>query len=140
MIGRPTEYSDEVVEKAEQYLHLERGKDLDEVIPSIEGLALYIERARSTIYEWIKDEDKKAFSDIVAAILEKQGKTLLNKGLTGEFASPIAKVILTKHGYRDEQGIDHTTKGDKIDNTVNISSRAAQIIDDEQGTSQGGNN
>ncbi|WP_415843310.1 terminase small subunit [Xenorhabdus thuongxuanensis] len=32
---------------------------------------------------------------------------LINKGLTGDFNSTIAKMMLTKHGYSDKQEIDH---------------------------------
>ena len=104
-VGRPTSYSEEILVKAREYLNNPLPED--EVIHSIEGLALYINIRRSTIYDWISQEDKKEFSDIVNAVLEKQGRKLINKGLDGTFNSSISKVILTKHGYRE--GIDQTT-------------------------------
>jgi len=97
--GRPTDYNEEVLEKAKEYL--ETYENLGEVIPSVEGLACFIEIARSTIYEWIGQEDKKDFSDIVERILAHQGKTLANKGLKGEFNPTIAKLMMGKHGYKD---------------------------------------
>lgn len=101
--GRLTDYGPAIIEKATKYLNkLPKG----EVIHSIEGLSVYLKIARSTIYEWIKHEDKVAFSDIVAEILSKQGQTLINRGLTGRFNASITKVILTKHGYRE--GIEHS--------------------------------
>lgn len=126
MAGRPTIYNEEVIKKVEEYLNIPRPND-DEVIPSIEGLSLHIGIARSTIYEWISQEDKQAFSDIVNEVLAKQGKTLINQGLSGKFNPAITKVILTKHNYRDSQEItgkdgkdlipDKETK-DKVDAVI----------------------
>lgn len=110
-MARPTDYSQEILDKAQEYYS---NLPKDENLHSIEGLSDYIGIARSTIYDWISQDDKKAFSDIVARILNKQGKTLLNKGVSGEFNSSITKVILTKHGYRDAVDTDVTTKGEKI--------------------------
>jgi len=103
--GRPTEYTPELLEKAREYLE---NLPEDEVVHSIEGLAIYINIARSTIYDWLGQDGKEDFSDIVSSVLAKQGKTLINKGLKQEFSSPITKVMLTKHGYRE--GIEQTGK------------------------------
>lgn len=112
--GRPTEYGVELLEKANKYLF---ERPVDEVIPSIEGLADYLGITRTTIYDWESQEDKKEFSYIVEQVRHKQAKELVNKGLEGKFNASIAKVILTKHGYTDKQEIDHTTKGERIDNS-----------------------
>lgn len=109
--GRPTIYSEDILDKAREYL-----TDLpkDEVVHSIEGLADYIQVSRSNIYLWASQEDKEIFSDIVEQVREKQSKTLVNKGLNGDFNAPITKLMLTKHGYVDKQETDVTTGGDKI--------------------------
>jgi len=124
--GRPTEYTPELVDKCKEYLELER-PSLTEVIPSIEGLALYLGISRQTIHRWKNEEDKDDFCYIIEQILAKQGQTLLNNGLTGLFNSTISKVILTKHGYREgiEQSgpdgkpiqLEETTKA-KIDDAL----------------------
>lgn len=106
--GRPTEYSQAILDLANMYLD---NLPEDEKLHSIEGLADYIDIARSTIYEWISQEDKKEFSDIVEKILNKQGKTLINKGIIGEFTPAITKVMLSKHGYRE--GIEQMGKDGK---------------------------
>lgn len=100
--GRPTEYSQDILDKAREYRD---NLPEDEVIHSIEGLALYIGITRSTIYDWRSQDDKKEFSDILEEILQKQGRSLVNKGLSGDYNPSIAKVILTKHNYRE--GIEH---------------------------------
>ena len=105
-MARPTIYSDDILTLAEDYRD---NLPNDEVIHTVEGLADHIKIARSTIYKWSKEEGKEVFSDIVEAILNKQGKSLLNKGLTGEYNATIGKVLLTKHGYREgieQSGVD----------------------------------
>lgn len=99
--GRPTIYNEDILSKAREYLN---NLPTDEVIHSIEGLADFLDINRSTIYDWSKQEDKKEFSNIVDKILNLQGKTLINGGVSGKFNSSITKVMLTKHGYRE--GID----------------------------------
>jgi hypothetical protein len=53
----------------------------------------------------------------------KQADRLLNNGLAGTYNSTIAKVLLTKHGYRE--GIDATTN----DKDIGISSDIKSKID-----------
>lgn len=98
--GRPPyKYNPELVAKAREYL--ENPLPPDEVVHSIEGLSLYINVSRQAIYDWISQEGKDDFVDIVSRILAKQGKKLLNRGLDSTFNSKIAAVMLSKHGYRE---------------------------------------
>lgn len=100
--GRPTKYGIDLLDKAIEYLDLKMpNRDTEEEIHSIEGLALFINVRRKTIYEWIKDKEKDEFSDIVDRVLEKQARQLIAKGLPGIYSGPITKLMLTKHGYRD---------------------------------------
>lgn len=98
--GRPTDYSDEICRKAR--LYLQDFEQYGDAIPSVAGLAVFLKIARSTIYEWAKEDDKCEFSDILQEILAKQESILLTKGLKNEFNSSITKVILGKHGYSDK--------------------------------------
>jgi len=106
-MARPTIYSKEIIDKVREYKDLKMPY-LDEVIHSIEGLAVYAGIARSTLYKWKDEKGKEEFSDIFEEVLEKQGMSLFNNGLIGKFAPTITKVILTKHGYRE--GIETTGK------------------------------
>lgn len=110
--GRPTEYTPEILAKARAYLDL--GYEEDERIPSVAGLSRFLEIARSTIYDWASQEDKKEFSDILEQILAKQEYTLLNKGITGEFNSTITKLVLAKQGYKESSEQDITSGGKPI--------------------------
>ncbi len=127
-MARPTIYSEEYIKKSQEYLktcvdeieeyHKTRGEKSDSYdrivrvrIPTIEGLALYIGISRSTLYLW-RDEQKE-FSDIIDELQEMQADRLLNNGLSGDYNPTIAKVLLTKHGYRE--GIEQTGKdGEKL--------------------------
>jgi hypothetical protein len=99
-MARPTDYTPELLEKARNYL-VDYEYD-GSVIPSVAGLSEYLGISRTCIYDWAKQEDKKEFSDILGQILSKQERLLINKGLTGDFNSAIAKLALGKHGYSEK--------------------------------------
>lgn len=99
MIGRPTDYCPEIVEKAWEYANggwIAAG----DKVPSVAGLACDLGINRDTCTEWAKDPNKE-FSGILKAIAQKQERELLNKGLDGTFNPPITKMMLSKHGYSD---------------------------------------
>lgn len=99
VMARPTKYSQDIINQSNDYLM--NYADDGDVIPSIEGLSEHLDIARSTIYDWQKQEDKEEFSDILEKILAKQGQILINSGLKGEFNAAIAKLALGKHGYHE---------------------------------------
>lgn len=112
-MARPIEYNQEYVENTKRYLEscidIPADKESDikasVKIPTIEGLAVYLEINRDTIYDWEKKYDE--FSVIISRLRGEQADRLINNGLSGTYNSTIAKVLLTKHGYRE--GIDQTT-------------------------------
>lgn len=108
--GRPTDYTEELLSKAQAYL--DESIDNKEFYPSIAELSFELDIARKTIYEWIGQEDKKQFSDIVEKILTLQEIRLSENGLQGKYNSSITKLMLTKHGYTDKQ--DVTSDGKAI--------------------------
>ena len=100
-IGRPTLYTDELLDKARAYL-----TDYimyEDMIPSIASLSLVLGVDRSTLYAWEKEH--KEFSYILSDIKAKQEKVLISKGLSGDFNSAITKLVLGKHGYHDKQDV-----------------------------------
>jgi hypothetical protein len=126
--GRPSEYSEEIVKKAQKYLdsckdkteqHLDMENEqkgyqkfknkLKVKLPTIEGLAVYLKVARDTIYEWEKIH--KEFSDIIGDLRATQAQRLIDNGLSGDYNPTIAKVLLAKHGYKDAQEVDQNIKG-----------------------------
>jgi hypothetical protein len=117
-MARPTDYNEEILEKTKEYVNSCTDTEADKEtgitkkvnLPTIEGLAYYISVNRDTIYDWCKVH--KEFSDIIDNLRAKQAKELINKGLSGDYNPTIAKVLLTKHGYRE--GIDATTNDKTI--------------------------
>lgn len=104
--GRPTKLTDALIEKAAKYANSDYILQ-SEVIPTIEGLAVYLNVSRATIYNW-KSENKD-FLDILERLMARQAKELFSNGLTGDFNPTITKLILTKHGYSDRVEQDVTS-------------------------------
>ena len=116
-MARPTKYSDEILDKAVEYVALFFDKETipeDEVIPSIEGLALHLELARPTIYDWASQDDKEEFSYIVEKLKAKQGLILLTGVLLNKLNSNMGKAILSKHGYAEKSETDITSGGKSL--------------------------
>lgn len=97
--GRPTHYSDEIARKSREYLNVY--EELGHAVPSVAGLSLYIERARSTIYDWAKDPEKE-ISDILDNINATQEEVAMTKGLKGDYNATLVKLLLGKHGYHEK--------------------------------------
>ncbi len=100
--GRPVTYNEQLLKKAIDYLSNYESKH-EHPFPSVVGLCSVIKRARSTLYKWCEEGDKKAFKDVIDSINEIQEMVLLHKGIVGEFNSNITKLVLAKHGYHDKQ-------------------------------------
>lgn len=115
-MARPSEYTDELVKKAWDYVN--GGWEIvGDKIPSIAGMACEIGITRETCHTWAKDPDK-VFSDILMVLGQKQERTLVNNGLDGVFKEGITKMILSKHGYADavkQETFSVTLKGEDAD-------------------------
>lgn len=140
--GRPLEYTPDIPNKVLEYLdmcqdeedefHQTRGEKSDGYqrlvrvkLPTIEGLAVYLNIHKKTVYDW---EDKfPEFSHVIDILRQKQANSLINNGLSGNYNATIAKVLLTKHGYREAVDTDLTTKGDKLESSEEIKKLAEQL-------------
>ena len=80
MRGRPSKYTPELVAKARAYVD-DWAPTEDELIPSHVSLARYLRVNTDTLYDWAKQEDKRAFSDILRDCMDLQQEVLINKGL-----------------------------------------------------------
>lgn len=102
--GRPTKYSQAMVEKAQHYL--DNFAEYGDLVPQIAKLSLILGITRPTIYDWMGHTDKREFSYVVGEIMAAQEVSLMNGGLGGAFNASITKLALTKHGYHDKQDIE----------------------------------
>mgnify|MGYP003680305887 CR=1 FL=1 len=85
-MARPTNMTDEVIEKAKAYV--DGYQKYGHAVPSVVGLCKAIDRARSTVYDWASQE-----------------LVTFNQALLGEYNASIAKLLLGKHGYSDKQEV-----------------------------------
>lgn len=126
--GRPSKYGPDILKKVRVYIdscvdeekqivkqeNEEKGYVMYEnrtvvKLPTIEGLAYFLEVSRETIYDWEKNNQE--FSDIIERLRTKQAMVLINNGISGLYNPTITKVLLTKHNYRE--GIESTGKDGK---------------------------
>lgn len=124
-MARPTDFNDQVLIDAKAYIdscedeqrsvvtgesenYTKYEEKLRVKLPTIEGLARHLQIHRTTVYAWQKEHVE--FSYIIEELLQKQAERLLSNGLSGDYNSTIAKVLLTKHGYTDKQEIDQKTE------------------------------
>jgi len=116
--GRPTSYKEEYCNEVQNYLdlcidvesefHKTRGERSDTYerkltvkLPTIEGFALHLKVNKTSLYEWDKKYPK--FSNSLDLIKTEQRNRLLNKGLSGDYNSTIAKLILSSnHGMSEK--------------------------------------
>ena len=106
-MARPTDYRPQMVDEARRYIA--NHTDFEDPVPTVAGLACVLGVTRKTIYEWVKDETKGAFCDILEELGQRQERVLVRGGLGGDFNAPISKMMLTKHGYSDKVENDHTS-------------------------------
>ncbi|MER1764344.1 hypothetical protein KJJ90_04560 [Proteus mirabilis] len=108
-VGCPSKLTNELIAKAKEYLDGGYKENEGQVIPSIAGLACYLGIARSTVYEYGKQDSDlgREFSDTLDGIMAFQEMKLINSGLAGDFNATITKLMLANHGYSEKQEVDH---------------------------------
>lgn len=120
-MARPTKYSDEILQKAR--LYVDGGySDCGDAVPQIAGLAFELGISRETVYAWCQEEDKKAFSDIVADCMSAQERKLVNGSLLGDLNSTISKLLLVKHGHSERVQNEITgAEGGPVKSSIEVS-------------------
>ena len=125
-MARPTKYKEEFCDMVDDFLKENRdeqyqltksssskGESWDNKIkvklPTQYAFAKYIGVAEDTVIEWSKKYPR--FSESLGKILAEQKQRLLDMGLSGDYNSTIAKLILSaNHGLAERKDI---TSGDK---------------------------
>ncbi len=98
--GRPTIYTKGVIDGSYEYIRTYA--EIGERVPTVVGLCKFINRSKTVVYDWAKEEGKEEFADILSQISEIQHLGLVNSGLAGDFNPAITKMMLTHHGYSDK--------------------------------------
>ena len=105
MAGRPKhshKCTNEIIEKSKAYV--DGGfMEVDQEVPTIEGLCMYIGKARSTVYDWAARDDCQQFSDILELCNQKQAVMLITGALRNDLNANISKLMLGKQGYKESK-------------------------------------
>ena len=117
--GRPSKYTPKIQALADGYL--EKYIELGHTVPSAAGLSIALDVSRSTIQLW--GEQHSEFSVTLGKIMAVQEIKLLSCGLTGDFNSTIAKLMLHNHGYSDKLAV-----GGDEDNPLRVQSITRTVI------------
>jgi len=122
--GRPTEYKEKYITDVAEYLELHQDTEKQVVkqssekyemydnklvvkLPTIEGFARYINVNKTSLYEWEKKHP--LFSNALDDIRQEQQQRLINSGLSGDYNSTIAKLILSSnHGMSEKMQQEHS--------------------------------
>ncbi|NIA76337.1 hypothetical protein HBA43_19245 [Providencia rettgeri] len=112
-MGRPSKFAESLA-KAKEYL-MGGYETVGDVVPSVAGLACYLDVSRKTVYEWAKESTD--LSDTLEGILAMQENKLINKGLNGDFNPTITKLMLANHGYSEKQEVDHKSSDSSMSPT-----------------------
>ena len=118
--GRPTKYTPDTFKKIEEYL-ASCGKEQTS-LPTVEGLAIYLDIRTETIYQWAKIYPE--FSDTIKKIAERQKQQLMDDGMYGgkEVNAAMAIFLLkVNHGMR-EAGLTQ----------INIENMKMEVIQDAE--------
>ena len=74
-----------------------------EVIPTLEGLGLYLNRSVAQIKNYCKENEN--FKEAVTMVELLQARKLITCGLNNELNQGIVKLILVKHGYINKEEV-----------------------------------
>jgi hypothetical protein len=132
-IGRPTEYKEEYIKKVDEYLESHQDTEVQVIkgqsddytnyetklkvrLPTIEGFAMFLDVSKKVLYDWEKQYPK--FLHALDKIRTEQHDRLIDNGLSGNYNSTIAKLMLShNHGYKEKSDVtsnDKTIKGNSV--------------------------
>lgn len=133
-VGAPTKYKPEYIKVVDKYLKLCQDEEVQRVkqagenksggyemfetklkvkLPTIEGFARYLNVDKKSLYNW-RDKYKEFFHALEKIEIE-QKERLINMGLSGDYQSTIAKLILSSnHGMSEKVETDLTSGGEAI--------------------------
>ena len=111
--GRPTEYRSWMPKATLAYLHKHEDKiskngKLTCKLPTLQGLAVELGGVTmQTLHDWAKQSE--VFSLALGKVVKAQHDRLVQKGLSGDYNSTIAKLILSSnHGYAEKTEQKHS--------------------------------
>lgn len=123
--GHPTDYTETTCDESREYLASCVDKRGLVQLPTAEGLAKWLGVSRKTLYNWAEEHDQ--FLHILEQLNQNQVIALISNGLSGKYNSTIAKLVLAKHGYKDQVGLSGEGDGSPIKVDGNITATIDKI-------------
>lgn len=120
--GRPTDYKPIFCKKVSQYLKTCVDEDYKLIttdgaqstsykhkirvhLPSLDGFCKFLNVSRNSLYRW--REEHKEFRDATEAIIIEQKKRLIERSMSGDYNSTIAKLVLSSnHDMREKTEVE----------------------------------
>lgn len=131
-----TIYDEKMPEKALEYLEGCVDTNHSVSLPSKEGLALYLGVDLSTVYNW---RDKyPEFAKVFTLITLVQAERLINKGLSGDYEKVMVRLLLSKHGYKEQYGLSGEGEGEPIKLDVGITELISKVYGNKRSGKPGG--
>jgi hypothetical protein len=124
--GRPLKYSNfEACRKYAEY----KSQLAPNKLPSVIGLARFMQLHRETVTEYTKHAGYEEFSDMIKELKQDQKLFLMEKGLEEEVNTTMAIFLLkTKHGLVEKSKTDVTSNGQTINLNVTDYSNATSAL------------
>lgn len=115
-VGRPTTYTPAIAEKARKFLQSYKDtktkKGLVVRFPSLAALSLDIGVSKDQLILWGKANED--FQIVLDEYKAEQERRLLDMGLSGDYNSNIAKLVLAKHNYTDRVALEGSEEGEPL--------------------------
>ncbi|GIW67912.1 MAG: hypothetical protein KatS3mg096_780 [Candidatus Parcubacteria bacterium] len=89
--------------------YIENPQKYQDVIPTVEGLAVALGVSREVIYDWAK-KDEIVFHTL-KFLNTVQSKKLITGGLLNKFNAAITKLLLSRHGYIEKTEVEEKISG-----------------------------
>jgi DNA-packaging protein gp3 len=126
VMGRPSllDNKKELIARIMEYI--DNHTEHEDLVPSVEGLAYFLDVSRKTIYNWSNSDDDILHT--LDRLNAKQSKMLISGGLSNAMNSTISKLMLANHGYSEKQEVQHSGR---IDSNQNIKQITADMSADE---------
>lgn len=122
--GRPTLYTDELNQQAKDYVN-GGYEDAEHPFPSIVGMAVVLNIAKSTLYTWA-DDNRGEISDTLDQCQDSQELKVMIGSITNVLNPTISKLVLANFGYHDKQD---STIGGKDGAPIAIQEITRTVID-----------
>ena len=119
--GRPQKWTPDNIAKLQAYID-----KCPDIVPSLAGFSIAAKINRNTLDKWCYNTDLELdnydglaeFRRMLGDLNSLQEVTMLNSGASRAIDSGIAKLVLSKHGYRTST--DVTTNGESIKPSISI--------------------